>query len=220
MINRMHRNSFIAAPLMTVLLFTSATAHEANKSKFEPLAIQKQRSFIIGGKVITNSGTFNPKQPMPNGQTLHGAHAYVLYQAPVNRRKLQLVFLHGTGQFSKTWEVSLDSREGFPTIFLLRCFPVCLIDQPRRGNVDRSTVSATIIATPDEQQWFDTFRFGIWPGYFPSIQFSKDSEALNQHFRQMTPNVGPYDPEVKYDVFKALFDKIGPAIVVTHSQGG
>ena len=38
-------------------------------------------------------------------------------------------------------------------------------------------------------------RVGIWPDYFPGVQFSKDPEALNQYFRQMTPNVGPYDPE-------------------------
>src|SRR5580658_1249785 len=36
----------------------------------------------------------------------------------------------------------------------------------------------------------------------------------------MTPNVGPYDPEVISDACAALFHKIGPAIFVTHSQGG
>ncbi len=45
-------------------------------------------------------------------QTLHGDHAYVFYQIPVNRRKLPLVFLHGTGQFSKTWESTPDDRVG------------------------------------------------------------------------------------------------------------
>ena len=95
-----------------------------------------------------------------------------------------------------------------------------LIDQPRRGNAGHSTVSATINATPDEQMWFGTFRVGIWPEYFPGVQFSKDPEALNQYFRQMTPNVGPYDAEVNSDAFAALFNKIGPAVFVTHSQGG
>jgi len=36
----------------------------------------------------------------------------------------------------------------------------------------------------------------------------------------MPPNVGPYDPVVVSDACAALFDKIGPAIFVTHSQGG
>jgi hypothetical protein len=55
--------------------------------------IQEQGSFAAGGKVIKNPGTFNPKQPTPEGQTLHGDHAYVFYQVPVNPRKLSLVFL-------------------------------------------------------------------------------------------------------------------------------
>ena len=128
------------------ILPAGAVAQQATTP--EPLMIQEQGSFAVGGKVITNSGTFNPKQPTPDGQTLHGDHAYVFYQIPVNRHKLPLVFLHGAGQFSKTWETTPDGREGFQTIFLRRRFPVYLIDQPRRGNAGRSTVSATINATP------------------------------------------------------------------------
>jgi len=214
------KNRSIALWLIATALFTSASAQVARKDQSEPLTIQVQGSFAVGGKVTTNPGTFNPKQPTPQGQTLHGDHAYVFYQIPVNRRKLPLVFLHGTGQFSKTWETTPDGREGFQTIFLRRRFPVYLIDQPRRGNAGRSTVAATIDAVPDEQMWFDTFRVGIWPEYFPGVQFSKDPEALNQYFRQMTPNVGPYDPEVISDACAALFNKIGAAIFVTHSQGG
>ncbi len=206
--------------LVAATLLTSASAQVVQNSKPEPLMIQDQGSFAAGGKVISNPGTFNPKQPAPEGQTLHGDHAYVFYQIPVNRRKLPLVFLHGFGQFSKTWETTPDGREGFQTIFLRRRFPVYLIDQPRRGDAGRGTVSATINATPDEQGWFGTFRVGIWPDYFPGVQFSKDPEALNQYFRQMTPNIGLYDPEVNSDSFAALFNKIGPAVFVTHSQGG
>jgi pimeloyl-ACP methyl ester carboxylesterase len=206
--------------LQAVALIASASAQAPGNGNPEPLMIQDQGSFAVGGRVLTNPGTFNPRQPTPAGQTLHGDHAYVAYQIPVNRRRLPLVFLHGTGQFSKTWETTPDGREGFQTIFLRRRFPVYLIDQPRRGNAGRSTVPTTINATPDEQQWFNTFRIGIWPEYFPGVQFSKDPEALNQYFRQMTPNVGPYDPEVNSDAFAALFQKIGPAVFVTHSQGG
>jgi pimeloyl-ACP methyl ester carboxylesterase len=207
----------ITTSVLTLALLTSASAQALKNG---PLVIQEQGSFAAGGKVVTNPGTFQPKQPTPDGQTLHGDHAYVFYQIPAKRRKLPLVFLHGTGQFSKTWETTPDGREGFQTLFLRRRFPVYLIDQPRRGNAGRGTVTATINATPDEQMWFDTFRVGIWPEYFPGVQFSKDPEALNQYFRQMTPNVGPYDPEVVSNACAAVFQKTGPAVFVTHSQGG
>jgi hypothetical protein len=36
----------------------------------------------------------------------------------------------------------------------------------------------------------------------------------------MTPNVGPYDPAVISDACAAMFNNIGPAVFVTHSQGG
>jgi len=68
---------------------------------------------------------------------------------------------HGIGQFSKTWETTPDGREGFQNIFLRRNFPVYIMDQPRRGNVGRSTVASTIEPTPDEQNWFNVFRVGL-----------------------------------------------------------
>lgn len=36
----------------------------------------------------------------------------------------------------------------------------------------------------------------------------------------MTPNTGPFDIKVTSDAVSELFDKIGPGILVTHSQGG
>ena len=52
------------------------------------------------------------------------------------------------------------------------------------------------------------------------MQFSRDPETLNQYFRSMTPNTGPFDMEVISDAVSALFNKIGPGILVTHSQSG
>jgi hypothetical protein len=189
-------------------------------SQKKPITIQDQGSFTVGGSVITNPGTFDPIKRTPEGQTLHGDHAYVFYQTPVNAKKLPLVFWHGIGQFSKTWETTPDGREGFQTIFLRRGFGVYVVDQPRRGNAGRSTVDATIPATADEQTWFGTFRIGVWPNYFPGVQFSKDPETLNQYFRSMTANVGPIDINVNVAAISALATKTGPIILVTHSHAG
>ena len=174
------------------------------------LMIAEQGSFAVGGTVLKDS----------LGHTFHGDHAYVFYQKPVNARKYPLVFAHGVGQFSKTWETTPDGREGFQNIFLRKGFPVYLVDQPRRGNAGRSTETATLSPAFDEEMWFNRFRVGIWPDYFEGVQFSHDPEAFNQYFRQMTPTIGTIDFEVYSDAYAALFDKIGPAVFVTHSQGG
>jgi pimeloyl-ACP methyl ester carboxylesterase len=201
-----------------VLAATRAMADETRPP--EPLVIREQGSFAAGGTVITNPGRFDPYRPTPQGQTLHGDHAYVFYQVPVNARGLPLAFLHGNGQFSKTWETTPDGREGFQNIFLRRRFAVYVIDQPRRGNAGRSTVPLMLTPSVDDQVQFDTFRVGIWPDFFPGVQFPRDPEALNQFFRQITPNTGPFDIEVVSDAGAALFTRIGPAILVTHSAGG
>ncbi|MCB0535605.1 MAG: alpha/beta fold hydrolase, partial [Saprospiraceae bacterium] len=184
------------------------------------MVIQDQGSFAVGGSVIANPGTFDPIKRTPEGQTFHGDHAYVFYQIPEKGRELPLVFWHGFGQFSKTWETTPDGREGFQNIFLRRGFSVYLLDQPRRGRASRSTVEATITPTPDEQLWFNVFRIGVWPDYFPGVQFAKDEETLNQYFRQMAPNIGGFDEEVITDATSKLFDKIGDGILVTHSHAG
>lgn len=181
-----------------------------NTRKGNIIQIEEQGSFAVGGTVLTDS----------LGHKYHGDHAYVFYQKPVDARKYPLVFAHGVGQFSKTWETTPDGREGFQNIFLRRGFSTYLVDQPRRGNAGRSTESVTITPTFDEETWFNRFRVGVWPNYFDGVQFSRDKEALNQYFRQMTPNVGSVDFEVYSDAYAALFNKIGPAIFITHSQGG
>lgn len=206
---------------LAALLSACATANA-------PLAIEKQGSFAVGGTVITAPGTFdpirqgayNPAGPDSAGQTLHGDHAYVFYQVPLNARRLPLVFWHGHGQSGKTWETTPDGREGFQTIFLRRRFPVYMIDQPRRGRAARSTQSMNVEAAPDEQLWFGIFRLGVWPDFYPDVSFSRDPQALDQFFRQIIPNTGPYDVQVNVAAVSALFTRIGPAILVTHSQSG
>ena len=223
-----YRKLFHALLLILAGAVSSAGAIAAGNDKSKPLNIQEQGSFAVGGTVITAPGTFdpikqgayNPNGVNPAGQTFHGDHAYVFYQVPVNARRFPLVFWHGHGQFTKTWETTPDGREGFQNIFLRRRFPVYLIDQPRRGHAARSTQTITITPTPDEQLWFGIFRLGIWPNFFPGVQFSRDPAALNQYFRQMVPNTGPYDVQVNTAAVSALFNKIGPGILVTHSQSG
>jgi len=174
------------------------------------IAIEQQGSFAVGGKALTDA----------DGRTFHGDHAYVFYQRPVDARPLPLVFWHGAGQSSRTWETTPDGREGFQTLFLKRRYSVYLVDQPRRGRAGRSTEAMNVTPARDEQSSFNIFRLGVWPNLFPGGQFPRGPAALDQFFRQMTPNTGPYDAEVASDAVAALFRQIGPGVLVTHSQGG
>ena len=186
----------------------------------EPLTIQEQGSFAVGGTVLRSPGTYNNNKPTAEGQSLHGDHLYAFYQVPRNTKALPIVMLHGAYQSARSWETTSDGREGFQTIFLRRGFPVYLVDQPRRGRAGNSTVATTIEPTPNDQLFFDQFRIGTWPNYFDGVRFDRTPETLNQFFRSMTPNTGPYDAGVISDAMSALFDRIGPSVLFTHSQAG
>lgn len=224
------RDSELRRPLglLSLAVFFVTIGFAAQDKITAPLMIEKQGSFAVGGTIVTapgkfdpiKHGAFNPSAQSSEGQTLHGDHAYVFYQVPVNARSLPLVMWHGHGQSAKTWESTPDGREGFQTIFLRRQFSVYLLDQPRRGRASRSTQPINLAATPDEQLWFGIFRLGVWPNLYPGVQFARDTEALNQFFRQMVPNTGPFDFAASTAAASALFARIGPGILVTHSHSG
>jgi pimeloyl-ACP methyl ester carboxylesterase len=217
----MNRRIIMSAVRAGILCFALCTSVVVSAADNSTLVIKEQGSFAAGGTVTTAPGTFDPSKPLdPAGQSYHGDHAYAFYQIPVNARKYPIVMWHGAGQSSKSWETTADGREGFQNLLLRRRFGVYLVDQSRRGDAGRSMVETTIKPVPDEQLWFNQFRIGVWPNTFEGSQFPRGQEALEQFFRSMTPNTGPYDIEVASDGVSALLKRIGPAIVFTHSQGG
>lgn len=187
----------------------------------DPLMISEQGSFAVGGTVVSNPGTFDPRNPTdPAGQTLHGDHARVAYQIPVDPRPLPLLLWHGWWEDGDCWDTTPDGREGFTSLFLRRRFPVYVLHQPRRGPAGKTTVAAEVSTAPNEQWFFNQFRLGLWPDLYEGVQFSADPAALEQFFRAMVPDTGPIDSDVLVDAVSAALDRIGPTILVTHSHAG
>lgn len=208
------------APLLACCALSAAAGAQSRTAVSDPLIVAHQGSFTVGGTVRTASGVYDNNKPTAAGQSIHADHLYAFYQVPQNPKPLPIVMLHGAFQSARSWETTPDGREGFQTLFLRRSFPVYLVDQPRRGRAGNSSVAATIEPTPNDQLFFDQFRIGKWPNYFEGVQFSREPETLDQFFRSVTPNTGPYDAGVIADAMSALFDRTGPAILFTHSQGG
>ena len=209
-----------------VLSFYLLSAFGFSAFASEPILIQEQGSFAVGGTTRTHEGTFSMNNFMsPEGQTAYGDHAYVFYQIPMDAKKFPIIFQHGGAQSKRTWETTPDGREGFQNIFLRRGFSVYLLDQPRRATAGASTEENTdnvLSHNPlfTDRMFYSLFRIGEWPEYYPGVQFDKKPGTLNQFMRQVTPDTGPFDIDVIVDALVHLLDKTGPSILITHSMGG
>lgn len=140
------KRTIAAAFAAAALLCSQAFAFD------HPVMLAGQGSFAAGGTTVTTPGQYDYAHPLTTGgQTLHGDHAYVFWQKPVNAHTYPLVFLHGAGQSGQSWETTPDGRDGFQNIFLEKGFATYIVDQPRRGRAGRSTLPETISAKPDDQ---------------------------------------------------------------------
>lgn len=190
----------------------------------EPLVIERQGQFPVGGTVIERPGTFNPDtfsgwtDPVQDGQTYRCDHAFARYQIPVDAKKPPLVFVHGFGSDGVCWESTPDGREGFATLILRKGYPTYVLDLPGRGHASRTSSETTVKPVADEEFWFDIWRMGLWPEWNEGIQFPKDSLSVSNFFRQMVPDLSNHRLDVA--ALDAISDKIGDHILVTHSAGG
>ena len=171
----------------------------------------------------------------PAGAQLMTGQMYVELLRPQRvTRKYPLLFLHGASQTATNWIGTPDGRPGWADYFLKQGYLVYLVDQPARGRSAWHPAingSLTIFAAQEVENRFTAPEVGgWWPQAKKHTQWPSNS-----------PNRGRRGDPV-FDAFyatqveglasgeetqmllqaagSALLDKIGPAIVITHSQAG
>ena len=232
--------------VLAVLLASAAGSHvgaqEAERGQKgkpgdrRPLVLQKLGSFFVGGRTITAPGAIEDSPALSNaGQSFPIDALYAQFLIPQNPRRYPLVMVHGGGQTGKTWESTPDGREGYQTIFARRGWTTYVVDFPRRGkagfpsfngplgNLEGEQIIPDTTFRVGNQNAFTRFRLGVWDEagrrFYPNTQFPQTEYAVQQYVRQAIPFVQG-DPEVVSDALAALFRRIGPGILLTHSQSG
>jgi len=191
-------------------------------------------SFHIGGRRVEISGqpthalSFTPGTSYnadPNGTYLI-EQAYVQYYIPeVQKHELPVLLVHGGGMTGSNWETTPDGRPGWIQRFLEMGFATYVIDNVERGRSgwcalpDQWEGSAVIRSL--EQAW-TLFRFGRAEDFatgtpFLGMQFPID--AQDAFARQFVPRWTTTTGVMKAGLLAAL-ERIGPCVVVCHSQGG
>jgi pimeloyl-ACP methyl ester carboxylesterase len=186
----------------------------------EPLAIAKQGYFFVGGKY----STVGDKQVM-NGQI------YVEYQIPRKRTQTYpLVIVPGAAQTATNFNGTPDGRQGWTQHFLRRGYAVYIVEQPGRGRSSYQPDADGTQAYPQVLRVQERFtapeKSNLWPQARLHTQWPGSGTAGDPNFDQFFASQVPFvqNPEViqalNRDAIAALIDKLGPVILMTHSQSG
>ena len=185
-----------------------------------PLVIAKQGYFFVGGRIDTSV----------EGSPMVG-QMYVEFQIPQERKHpYPIVMIHGGSQTGTNFTGTPDGREGWAQYFLRRGYAVYVVDQVARGRAAYAApvYGATASAKLDwvEMRFVAPERYKRWPQAHLHTQWPGSGEpgdaAFDQFYASQMPSVADFakQQEINRDAGVALLDKIGPAILLTHSQSG
>ena len=189
-------------------------------------ALHEQGYFHVGGSYQTVE-----KQEVLVGQM------YVWYQIPrESKRPYPVVLVHGGGQTGTNFLRTPDGRAGWADHFLQEGYAVYVVDWPGHGKSNYvapvygppglvPTAARELRFTAPKQfpdNWPQAQKHTQWPGT------GRKGDPIFDHFlasQSITPTAtvkgaGPLNERLTADALAALLDKIGPAIVLTHSMSG
>lgn len=216
----MHRLSLKGAVLASValLLVGPATAQQGNDGIATSAA---QRSFFYaGGQYIGEPG----KEVM-------AGQMYVERLAPREvRQRFPIVLIHGAAQTATNWMQTPDGRKGWAEYFLEQGYVVYMVDQPARGRsawhpeingklrmFTARQIETLFTASAELGKWPQAKLHTQWPGsgrkgdpVFDAF-YATQVESLQSDTETQT---------LAKAAGGALLDRIGPAILLTHSQSG
>jgi pimeloyl-ACP methyl ester carboxylesterase len=226
------RREFLAttATAGAILASPSELAAQAKADRLAPLDIAEW-SFFWTGVERVDIGKGNP--------VVSGKQMYVEYQIPARvRHPYPIVLVHGGGGQGLDWMGTPDGRRGWATMLLEEGYKVYVVDRPGHGRApfhpelhgewprsSQTLESISGLFTPQraKTQPNSNARFHTqWPG---------TGEVGSPELAQLVasqggaygngPGTGRDPAALVWQKNGAeLLDKIGPAIIMTHSAGG
>jgi len=154
----------------------------------------------------------------PTKGTAIEGQMHVGFQLVKNKRHpYPLVLVHGGGGQATDWMGTPDGRDGWLDYFLAAGFDVYFVDRPAHGRSPNSRFYGEQLGAPTTTE-FIANTFTVQSKQYPGGG-AADSKDVANHTASSEPG-----PTVSNAVLKEnlgeLLDRIGPAIVVTHSAGG
>ncbi len=143
-----------------------------------------------------------------------------------------LVLTHGGGQTANTWLTTPDGREGWADHFVRQGWAVYLVDQPARGRsawqpgldgeltaIPVPYIERLFTACADYDDWPQGRLHTQWPG--GQGKGHPGDPVFDQFYAAQVPWLGRSETETAVaETGAALLDRIGPAVLLVHSQAG
>lgn len=170
-----------------------------------------------------------------SGEVMTGQMYVEVLRPPRVTRKYPLVFFHGNSQTATNWMETPDGRPGWADYFLAEGYLVYLVDQPARGRSawhPSTNGPLQILLAGDIERRFTASEVngGMWPQAKKHTQWPSDSPHKGRRgdpvfdaffATQVESLASTVETQTLVQAAgTALLDKIGPAILVTHSQAG
>jgi pimeloyl-ACP methyl ester carboxylesterase len=193
---------------------------KARRTARGPLALESFGHFFVGGRIDRGIA----------GSPMVG-QMYVEYFIPRRRTAPHpIVMIHGGSQTGTNFTATPDGREGWAQYFVRRGYAVYVVDQVARGrsahwSQSQGPVQAASLPRT-EQRFVAPRRFNLWPQARRHTQWPGSGRpgdaAFDAFYATQFPSLNSYpkQQELNRDAGIALLDRIGPAIVLVHSQAG
>lgn len=192
----------------------SAPATTAAPWVSTPPTLSRRGYFWVPGERVTgDDGAVRQKGPM-----------FVSWEAPADGvdDRPPVVLVHGGGAQGTDWWDTPDGRPGWAAGFLAAGHAVLVVDRPGHG---RSPAHPDVVGPLGGQFDYGTCRFLFTPDRPDHTRWPLATDDDAAADRLMAPlGALPADlaesQRMDADRLAALLDRIGPAVVVTHSAGG
>jgi pimeloyl-ACP methyl ester carboxylesterase len=175
-----------------------------------PIALRDQGFFWVGARTATADGALGPATTV-SGQMYVG---YQLVAEP--QHPYPLVLVHGGGGQATDWMGTPDGRDGWLDYFLAAGFDVYFVDRPAHGRSPNNAAYGERRAPPTTEGIANLI--GVASTQYPgTVAF--DDPMVIAHTASSEPGPTVSNVILKEN-FAELLDRVGPAILVTHSAGG
>jgi pimeloyl-ACP methyl ester carboxylesterase len=185
-----------------------------------PLVLAKSSYFFVGGKL----------DPAVEGTAPVG-QIYVEYMIPQRlRHRTPVVMVHGGSQTGTNFTGTPDGRESWAQFFVRRGYAVYVVDGVARGRAAHWSQLQGPVSNPNMERLTQRFvapeRYKMWPQAHLHTQWPGEGkpgdDAFDQFYYSQFPSIVNFtkQQEINPPAIIALLEKIGPSILVTHSQSG